>query len=80
MWKEIEQGKGLKEAYIFSIFIYLAELGLSCSMQDLQSLLQHMRDLRPCSGMEPGSPALGAKSLSHWTNREVQKLILNNFK
>ena len=47
MWKEIEQGKGLKEAYIFSIFIYLAELGLSCSMQDLQSLLQHMRDLRP---------------------------------
>ena len=30
-----------------------------------------MRDLVPQAGMEPGPPALGARSLSHWTTREV---------
>ena len=30
-----------------------------------------MRDLVPCVGIEPGPPALGAWSLSHWTTREV---------
>ena len=28
-------------------------------------------DLVPGSGIEPGSPALGVRSLSHWTTREV---------
>ena len=30
-----------------------------------------MWDLVPWSGIEPGPPALGAWSLSHWTTREV---------
>ena len=30
-----------------------------------------MWDLVPQPGMEPGPPALGAWSLSHWTTREV---------
>ena len=30
-----------------------------------------MWDLVPWPGIEPGSPALGAQSLSHWTTREV---------
>ena len=30
-----------------------------------------MRDLTPRPGMEPRSPALGVRSLTHWTTREV---------
>ena len=30
-----------------------------------------MWDLVPSPGIEPGPPALGAGSLSHWTTREV---------
>ena len=30
-----------------------------------------MRDLVPQPGIEPGPPALGAWSLTHWTTREV---------
>ena len=30
-----------------------------------------MWDLLPCPGLEPGTPALEARSLSHWTTREV---------
>ena len=40
-------------------------LGLSCGMQDLVLL----------PGMEPGSPALGVRSLSHWITREVPHLV-----
>ena len=36
-------------------------MGLSCNMQDLV----------PPPGIEPGTPALGMQSLSHWTTREV---------
>ena len=43
------------------IYIYIAALGLSYSMWDLV----------PWPGIEPGPPALGAWSLSHWTTREV---------
>ena len=46
---------------ILKIFIYLAVLGLSCSMWYLI----------PWPGMEPKPPALGAQSLSYWTTREV---------
>ena len=35
-----------------------------------------MWDLVPRSGMEPRSLALGARSLSHWTTREVHLLLL----
>ena len=47
--------------YLFIFIFYLAALGLSCSM----------RDLVPWPGIEPGPPALGAQSPSHWTTREV---------
>ena len=30
-----------------------------------------MRDLVPQPGVEPGPPALGARSFTHWTTREV---------
>ena len=48
---------------IFSLClcIYLAVLSLSCSRWDLV----------PRSGVEPGPPALGARSLSHRTTRRV---------
>ena len=32
-----------------------------------------MWDLVPQPGIEPGSPALGARSLTHWTTREVPR-------
>ena len=41
---------------IYFLFIYLAALGLSCSMWDLV----------PQSGVEPVPTALGVWSLSHW--------------
>ena len=34
-------------------------------------LSEGMWDLIPWPGIEPGSPALGARSPSHWTTREV---------
>ena len=34
-----------------------------------------MWDLVPWPGIEPGSPALGAQSLSHWTTRQVPVLL-----
>ena len=57
------------------VFIYLAALGLSCSMWDIwlsyvgpSSLTRNQS--RPL--------ALGAWNLSHWTNREVPSLSLLN--
>ena len=43
------------------LFIYLAALGLNCSTQDQV----------PWPGIEPQLPVLEARSLSHWTTREV---------
>ena len=40
----------------------------SCGMWTLSCI---MCDLVPWPGIEPGPPALGAWSLSHWTTREV---------
>ena len=40
----------------------------SCSMQALSG---GMWDLVPLPGIKPEPPALGARSLSHWTTREV---------
>ena len=34
-----------------------------------------MRDLVPGPGIEPGPPALGEWSLTHWTAREVPRLF-----
>ena len=49
-----------------NLFIYLAVLGLTCSMWDLV----------PWPGIKPGPPASGAPSLSHWTTKEILPLIL----
>ena len=38
-----------------------------------------MRDLVPMPGIEPGPPASGAWSLSHWTTREITQLSFNEF-
>ena len=37
----------------------------------MPGLSYHTWDLVPWPGIEPGRPALGAQSLSHWTTREV---------
>ena len=68
-----------KYIYIYStsiyLFIYLAVSGLSCGMQDLQLLHMNsscgMEDPVPWLGIEPGPPALGAWSPSHWTIRKA---------
>ena len=68
-------------------------VGLSCSRQvfyfgcSVQDLLVvacaiftcGMWDQVPCPGMEPGSPALEAWSLSHWTTRKVPARKTLNF-
>ena len=40
----------------------------------MQTLGCGMWDLVPRLGMEPGPPALGAQSLSHWITREVPEV------
>ena len=65
------------------VFIYLAVLGLSCGMQDLQSSLQHegslvveYKLLVAAGGTQfpDQDSALGAQSLSQWTTREVPQI------
>ena len=65
------------------MFIYLAVLGLSCGMQDLQSSLQHegslvveYKLLVAAGGTQfpDQDSALGAQSLSQWTTREVPQI------
>ena len=48
------------------MFVYLAVLGLSCSMWDLV----------PRLGIKPRPPVLGVWNPGHWTTREVLILIL----
>ena len=70
--------------YLFIYLFILAAPGLSSSMWDLQLrhadflvvacellVAAHMWDLVPGPGIEPRPPALGARSLTHWTMREV---------
>ena len=67
-----------KNIYVF-IFIWLCQVLFvacrifSCGMQTLGC---HIWDLVPWAGIEPRPPALGARSLSHWTTREVTALEL----
>ena len=61
-------GAGTQETFLKKIFIYSSLPGLSCSMPALSC---DMLDLVPRPGIEPRPPALGARSLSHWTTREV---------
>ena len=72
------------------LFIYLAPPGLSCGIAgssivvsafrffscDMRTLSCGMWDLVSWSRMEPGPPPLGARSLSHWTIREVPNAFL----
>ena len=53
--------KGLTDFFFFFSFFYLTALGLSGGMWDLI----------PQPGIEPGAPAVGVWSLSHWTIREA---------
>ena len=50
------------------IFVYLATLGFGCCMWDLVLWTE----------IEPGPPAVGAWSLSHWTIRVSPFIFLNN--
>ena len=54
-------------------YLYLAAPGLSCSMWDLFGY--SVQDLVPWTGIEPQPPALGLRSLSHWTPRDVPAVI-----
>ena len=51
------------------IFIYLAEPSLSCGMRDLVS----------GPGIEPGPPALGVQSLSHWATKEILRWLILHY-
>ena len=63
---------------VFKKYSYLAALGLSCGMWDLHydmlTLNCSMWDLVPGPGIQPRLPALGVRSLSHWTGRKVPLL------
>ena len=64
---------------ILFFFFYLAAPSFStvCRLFScgMQSLSCSMWDLVPWSGIEPGLPALGVWSLSHWVTREFQEVI-----
>ena len=51
-------------------FFFLAAAVLSSSTWDHPSSLQHVGS-SSLTSVEPGPPALGAQSLSHWTTGEV---------
>ena len=53
---------------MWDLFLVAARGLLSWRMRTLSC---GMRDLVPRPGIEPGPPALGAQSLTHWTTREV---------
>ena len=72
------QSHDQNQDYIFFFFLIWVPWVLvvdceffSCSMQTLSC---GMRDLVPRPGIKPGPPALGARSLSHWTTREVPRI------
>ena len=74
--------------YLFYLFI-LAALGLSMACRifiaacglfscGTWTLGCGMWDLVPWPGIEPGPPALGVQSLTHWTTREVPESIFES--
>ena len=70
----------LHRVLVVALGIFVVARGIfRCGMWDL--LVEACRifscgmwDLLPWPGIEPGPPALGARSLSHWTTREVPSL------
>ena len=62
-------GKGTRHLLIFILkylFVWLLWVFAACELFSCG-----VWDLVPQPGMKPGPPALGARSLSHWTLREV---------
>ena len=58
-----------KHLFIWLCRVLVAALGiLSCCVRSLSC---GMWGLVPWPGIKPGPPALGVRSLSHWTTREV---------
>ena len=63
-------------AFFISLLMYLTAPGLSCIMldrqlQDVNSYLWLVGFYSGTKDGNPGPPALGVQSLSHWTIREV---------
>ena len=70
--------KGTQCLFFFNIylFIWLHRILVATSKIFtcvMQTLTYSMWDLVPWPGFEPGPPALGAQSLSHWTSRKVPR-------
>ena len=66
LWRHVtwcwKPHKSVLPFYFLNLFLmYLAALGLSCSLWCVV----------PLPGIEPGPSALGVQSLSHWTTRDV---------
>ena len=59
------------------LYIYL----FRCTGFQLQHANSQLQQVRSSSltGVEPGPPALGAWSLSHWTTREVSYMIFGSY-
>ena len=66
-WRRQWQPTPVFSLFFFFVFIYLDAPGLSCGMWDLV----------PWPGIKPGPSALGARSLNHWTTREVPPVFLS---
>ena len=69
IWKNVFEKLNIFLSFsekMFHSFIYFAAPGLSCGIWDLF----------PWPGLEPGLPASGVQSLSHWATREVLKCFL----
>ena len=56
--------------YLWLCWVLVAACGLLAAVCKLL-VTARMRDLVPRPGIEPGPPALGVQSLTHWTIREV---------
>ena len=54
--------------FFFNIYLFFGCARFSFSMRTLSC---GMQDLVPQPGIKPGPPALGVRSLTHWTTREV---------
>ena len=67
--------------FFFNIYLLtdLATPGLSCKLGifscGVWTLSCSTWDLDPCPGIKPGPSALGARSLSHWTTRDVPQCL-----
>ena len=71
----LKRNKPRKYYFLFLIFIYVF-IWLHLLLVVAHSIFGcGMQDLVPWLGIEPWFPALGARSLNHWTTREVPLLL-----